>query len=383
MKKHLGYFTVALLSVFGLISLVSDYGETASPARSKNSKIQNRKVSNGDTVYGILKAHGFTDVQRNLAIAQSPIPRGFTIAPGDIYQVAKTPETNRLEVNFFDNFQNLAYKFWKSPDASGVAVKENALRSEIGRTRGVINGSLIQSIQNLVGDEMVAYRFMDAFTLDFNLKKDIQRGAKFAITFEKLYSDKQFIRFGEILRAELDVRGEKIVREFKATENGGVFLDAVDNHDDRPFYSPVDYIRVSSLFQPSRFHPVRKRRIAHLGIDFELPEGEPIYAVKSGTVLRAGRNRGSGRFVVLRHSNGLESYYNHMSEIAGKMYPGVRVEAGAQVGKIGCTGYCTKPHLHFAVKRYGKFVDPKPLIKRYSFAQRGIGRKTVDVAYSH
>lgn len=377
---------------YGLISILSEYGESAMPATrisnltdkikanlssdtNESKKIQNRKVSAGDTIYDILRKNGFSDTQRNLALAQSSIPRGFVLAPGDIYQVVKVADAKRLEINFFDRFANMAYAFWKGTEDAGADIKENILRAETATVSGKIKGSLIQSIQNLVGDEMLAYRFMDAYLMDYNMKKDIQRNAAFKITYQKLYSGKHFIRLGEVLHAELEIGNENIVRDFLPLDKGGIFLGGLNNHASRPLYAPVDYIRISSLFQPRRYHPVKKRRIAHMGVDFELPEGEDIFAVQDGVVVRSGRNRASGNYVVLRHKNGLESYYNHMSSISRMIYPGLNVKVGSVVGKIGCTGYCTKPHLHLALKKYGRFVDPLPYLKRYSYSQRKEGTK--------
>ncbi|MGE3388086.1 MAG: M23 family metallopeptidase, partial [Bdellovibrionales bacterium] len=61
------------------------------------------------------------------------------------------------------------------------------------------------------------------------------------------------------------------------------------------------------------------------------------------------------------------SYYNHLSNIATNVFPGARVANGQKVGEIGCTGYCTKAHLHFAVKRLGQFVNPLLYLKNYPY----------------
>ena len=111
---------------------------------------------------------------------------------------------------------------------------------------------------------------------------------------------------------------------------------------DKPLYSPVAYQHYSSLFKPRRFHPIKKRRQAHLGLDFELPAGHAVYTVQSGRVLRTGKNRAAGNFVVVRHQSGLESYYNHLQSISPEVKKGRQVFNGQKLGTIGCTGYCTK-----------------------------------------
>jgi len=83
-----------------------------------------------------------------------------------------------------------------------------------------------------------------------------------------------------------------------------------------------------------------------------------------------GKTRAAGKYVVIKHSKTYTSYFNHMSEIDNSLHVGKNVPAGVRLGAIGCTGYCTLPHLHFAVKKNGRFVDPGPLVRSYPFEYR-------------
>ena len=294
------------------------------------------------------------------------------ISPGDFYRVFFDKKNDRLEVRFYSKKAPLAYSYWKKGQqiSGGNQIPVN-FDARVATARGVIRGSLIESISKIIGDDVLAYRFMDAFMLDYNLPKLLQKNAPFSITYEKLYDNGQFIRFGEVLKAELEISGQRISREFKALSKGGVFINTDTDYSDRPFYAPVDYIRISSLFQPRRFHPIKKYRKPHNGVDFELAEGAPVYSAEAGTILRVGRNRFAGRFAVVRHGGGYESYYDHMSSVE-ILSPGQKISAGSLLGHIGCTGYCTKPHLHFAIKRYGRYLNPIKYIRNYSFGQRSV-----------
>jgi murein DD-endopeptidase MepM/ murein hydrolase activator NlpD len=296
------------------------------------------------------------------------------LSPGDTYRVAKGGASSRTEIRFFSKKAPTAFVFWRQGENSGSDTLAIKYDKRVVNAKGRIRGSLVESISKAVGDDLIAYRFMDAFILDYNLPKVLQKNAPFSITYEKLYDAGQFVRYGEVLRAEIEINGENVVRDFRTLKKGGIFLNAKNDHSSRPFYSPVDYISISSLFQPRRFHPIKKYRRAHEGIDFELQEGAPVYSVSEGTILRIGRNRAAGNFVVVRHANGYESYYNHLSFLA-RLYPGSRIDTGTQLGGIGCTGYCTKPHLHFAIKRHGRFINPISLLRSYSYGQRhDVGR---------
>lgn len=358
---------VVYSSIF-LAILLSSAGSLA--ATTKKSAITQPKVKAGDTIYSILKRHGFNDNQRRDALSQNPIPEDFVLSPGDVYRLIKNVN-GTIEVLFFSKSASTAYIF--SLDRIGFASGKTAhIQFDVQtiNAKGRVKGSLVESIAQVVGDELLAYRFMDAFLLDYNLIKDLQKNARFQITYEKLYHQGLFVRFGEVRRAEIEINGQNVVRMYRELKSGGgIFYDPNVNLSSRRLFSPVNDIRISSLFQRRRFHPIRKFRRAHEGVDFALPTGSPVYAAAEGVVLRTGRNRAAGRFVVLVHNDGLETYYNHLHSVK-PIYPGQTIQAGMMIGQVGCTGYCTKPHLHFAVKRDGSFINPIYLMRNYSFHQR-------------
>jgi len=86
--------------------------------------------------------------------------------------------------------------------------------------------------------------------------------------------------------------------------------------------------------------------------------GTPVRATADGVVTRAGRNGGAGRMVTLRHPNGYETSYLHLSRYGAGIRSGVRVSQGQVIGYVGSTGQSTGPHLHFEVRINGTPVDP-------------------------
>ncbi len=114
-------------------------------------------------------------------------------------------------------------------------------------------------------------------------------------------------------------------------------------------------LRLLSGFGP-RLHPVFKVMRMHNGIDFTAKTGTPIVATGDGTVERAQRAGGFGNLVVIRHGNGYETYYAHMSKINVKK--GQKVERGQVIGLVGSTGTSTAPHCHYEVHFHGKPVNP-------------------------
>lgn len=105
-----------------------------------------------------------------------------------------------------------------------------------------------------------------------------------------------------------------------------------------------------------RIHPIFGTKKLHTGIDTEAASGTPIRAAGSGTVILARTYGGYGKAVVIDHGGGLSTLYAHQSAML--VSEGQQVERGQVIGYVGCTGYCTGPHLHFETRELGKPVDP-------------------------
>ncbi len=108
----------------------------------------------------------------------------------------------------------------------------------------------------------------------------------------------------------------------------------------------------------SRYGPRRGR--AHQGLDIGLKTGDPIYATFDGKVRLSKAAGDYGNLVIIRHNNGLETYYAHLSQ--RDVQVGDWVVAGQQIGLGGSTGRSTGPHLHYEVRYKGQSFDPERLI---------------------
>lgn len=108
----------------------------------------------------------------------------------------------------------------------------------------------------------------------------------------------------------------------------------------------------------SRFGMRHRRR--HQGVDLPLQRGEPVCAAFSGRVRVSKYYKGYGNLVIIRHENGLETFYAHLSERS--VEPGDWVDAGDKIGLGGSTGRSSGPHLHFETRYHGYAFDPQWLV---------------------
>ena len=139
-------------------------------------------------------------------------------------------------------------------------------------------------------------------------------------------------------------------------------IDLVDTL--KSYHCPITG-RVTSKYGP-------RRRGIHQGTDIDLETGDPIYATFDGRVRHTTYiARGYGHLIIIRHDNGLETFYAHLSEINVK--PGDWVTAGQLIGKGGNTGRSTGSHLHYEIRYKGHSFDPERLI---DFATGTLRRET-------
>lgn len=111
-----------------------------------------------------------------------------------------------------------------------------------------------------------------------------------------------------------------------------------------------------------RINPFSGKKSFHNGIDIGAPEGTPVFACKSGILLKSGNDTVYGLYVIIQHDNNMQSIYGHLSEILplnDKL-----IFKGEKIGEVGNTGLSTGPHLHFEIRVGGVPKNPSSLLKR-------------------
>jgi murein DD-endopeptidase MepM/ murein hydrolase activator NlpD len=239
----------------------------------------------------------------------------------------------------------------------------------IPKTRSLarVSGHIDRSASSLVSAVEAAGETID-LTLaladilggEIDFSTEVQPGDRFEVSVEKQFRDDHvFAGYGPVMAVEFSNAG-RAVRAVRFAPEGGApgYFDERGTSMKRFFLaSPLKFQPViTSGFSRSRLHPVLREYRAHLGVDYRAPAGSPVVAVSDGVVLSAGISGASGRLVHIRHANGFESEYLHLSSISVRA--GERVQQGELIGRVGSSGLATGPHLDYRLKKNGAFINP-------------------------
>lgn len=226
------------------------------------------------------------------------------------------------------------------------------------RTEGELTDALEASVRRAGGRPQLAYAMSRVLQWDLDFNRDLRLGDTFQALYKENYLDGEFAEVGEILALEYENRGRKL----EAYRYRDGYYDAEGRPLQKMFLrSPLPFTRVTSRFSRRRFHPVLKTYRPHYGVDYGAPKGTAVRATANGVVDFVGRNGGAGNMVRLRHTNGYETSYLHLSGYARGIGRGQRVSQGDVIGYVGSTGLSTGPHLDYRVKKNGKWIDPLTL----------------------
>jgi murein DD-endopeptidase MepM/ murein hydrolase activator NlpD len=229
-------------------------------------------------------------------------------------------------------------------DGSGVrlyqSIYETALRNKVPPS---------------VIDDMVRI-----YSYDVDFQRKVQPGDSFDVFYAGEDEGSTITEKNEVLFASLTVAGEtKKYYRFQTPDDSVVDYYDETGKSAKKFLvrKPVNNAIMRSGFG-SRRHPILGYVKMHTGVDWATAYGTPIFASGNGTVEVAGLEGGYGKYVKLKHNNGYETAYGHMSAFAKGLEVGKQVRQGQVIGFVGTTGQSTGPHVHYEILVNGRFVDP-------------------------
>ncbi len=321
--------------------------------------VHNRRLESGQTVAHALRASGLDDATTERVLSALEGVFEFRKArPGDQVRVVLSDGV----LDFLD-YRRGPQDEWlvrRDGDRLVAAKREIEVEKRLAVVELEVTSSIWEAALAAGEDPSIATDLADVFAWDIDFYRDVQRGDRARALIEKFVSKGRVLRYGDVLAASYvgSTVGKK--RVFRYELPGGArsfFLEDGSSARKTFLKSPLKYAQLTSGFG-MRFHPILNYVGAHNGVDYGTPVGTPVWAVADGTVLRAGWDKGGGNMICIRHFNSLETCYLHLSKLGDGVRPGARVSQKQVIGLSGSTGMSTGPHLHFALKRGGAFINP-------------------------
>ena len=198
------------------------------------------------------------------------------------------------------------------------------------------------------------------YSYDVDFQRKVQPGDSFDVFYAGDDESTTVTEKNEVLFASLTVAGEtKKYYRFQTPDDAVVDYYDETGKSAKKFLvrKPVNNAIMRSGFGGRR-HPILGYVKMHTGVDWATAYGTPIFASGNGVIEKVGWEGGYGKYVRLKHNNGYETAYGHMSAFAKGMEVGKRVRQGQVIGFVGSTGMSTGAHVHYEILVNGRFVDP-------------------------
>lgn len=341
-----------------------------------DSRIISARVVPGATLVSLLRARRVANGEVAALVAQASAVFDLRKVRADQpYRIAQTFDGALRWFEYeIDGDRRLQVKRSDGEASGGFVAEVVAIdkAARVAAVRGVIDDaatSLVAAMDRAGETIHLSLELAEIFSSDVDFNTELRPDDRFELLVEKLYrvgeapreqEEDAFAGYGPILAAQLDNDGRRL-RAVRFTPDGGSprYFDS-EGRSLRRFFlrSPLQFQPiVTSRFSRRRLHPILHDYRPHYGVDYRAQAGAAVIAVAGGVVVFAGPNGGSGRMVHLRHANGFQSQYLHLSSIAVRR--GARVQQGQLIGRVGSTGLATAPHLDYRLKKHGVFINPE------------------------
>ena len=334
-------------------------------------------IQPGDTLTSALSRLNIDDLEiQRLMAAKTVRKLASSIRPGKRIQATTTQDGQLLTIQFERN-DGPALMVRRQGDEFVTEESSALLETRVVMRSGRVLSSLYGATDSAGVPDSIANQMAETFSTSLDFREDLRRGDTFSVIYTVDYRNGEPVAAGKLLAAEF-VNAGKPYRAVLFRDAGGreaYYTPEGESLKKGFLRSPLEFSRVTSSFSNSRKHPVYGFHRAHTGVDFGAPTGTRVKATGDATVVFAGRRGGYGNLVILRHPNGYETYYAHLSKFAPTTRPGRPVSQGDVIAYVGSTGASTGPHLHYEVRIGGRPQNPMaiklPGSPPLSVAQRG------------
>ena len=270
-------------------------------------------------------------------------------------------KNTKLQKILYPKTKTLAYELINSDAGYHIQKKEIPVEIRTETGFGVIEGAFYPAAKRAGLSAKSIMNLADMFAWDIDFIRELRKGDTLKVIYETKYLNGEYIGDGDILAAEITTNNGKEIHNAFVLRNKdeiiGYYNEQGKNLKKAFLKAPVDYVRVTSKFNPRRFHPVLKKWRSHRGVDYGGPLNTPIRATGNGKIIARGWSNGYGRYIKIQHAGKYMTLYGHLNKF-GKYKKGQYVNQGNVIGYMGKTGLATGVHLHYEFRINNKHVDP-------------------------
>lgn len=329
-------------------------------ASSNDSFERESVIQSGDTLSSALSRLRIDDLEIQRLLATDSVRQmASSIRAGRRIQATTTQDGQLIAIRF-DRGDAPALTVRKQGEGFVSEESSEVLETRVVMRSGRILSSLYGATDSAGVPDKIANQMAETFSTSLDFREDLRRGDTFSVIYTVDYRNGEPIAAGKLLAAEF-VNAGKPYRAVLFRDNSGreaYYTPEGESLKKGFLRSPLEFSRVTSSFSNSRKHPVYGFHRAHTGVDFGAPTGTRVKATGEAIVKFAGRRGGYGNLVILRHPNGYETYYAHLSAFASGIRSGRAVSQGQVIAYVGSTGASTGPHLHYEVRIAGRPQNP-------------------------
>ena len=322
------------------------------------------KMQDGETFTQILKKTNLDgkDIQEIISLTKEKIDLK-KLKIGTVVETLSSSVDDNIAVQNLVVYPDKENEIFLLRNNGKFEIKSNQLKlySELIYKEVEIKNSIYESLTKIDTPENIIMEFVQLFSFDIDFQREIRKGNKIKIFYEKFTDKKQnFVKTGEIYFAEIELHNHSYeLYRFDNQNNKFVgYFDSMGKSATKALMkTPINGAKLSSGYG-MRKHPILGYNKKHQGVDFAAPTGTPIMAAGTGNIDFVGNNGGAGKYIRIKHMNGYKTSYSHLNKYASGMNKNVKVRQGQVIGYVGSTGLSTGPHLHYEVIFNGKKINP-------------------------
>ncbi len=339
------------------ISAVPSVEETRSPAPTPEWR--SITVQSGDNLALIFQRERLSGATlHQIANLDQNTAKLAALKPGEeIRFLVDEGQLNALEydLNLTDTL-----RIDRADDGYTARLSAHTMQVKTHTASGTIQNSLFLAGRRAGLSDKMIMQLIGIYAWDIDFVKEVRSGDQFRVVYQVHFKGDERVREGPILAAEFVNQGRPLraVRYTHANGRSDYYTPDGGNMRKTFLRTPVEFTRISSLFDPARKHPILNTIRAHRGVDYAAPTGTPVRATGDGIIDYVGRKGGYGKTVIIRHGDRHTTLYGHLSGYARSIKKGRAVKQSQIIGSVGSTGLATGPHLHYEFRINGVHHDP-------------------------